>query len=205
MTTWQIEPLGSWNQPVTEYRASRYRFKASWENTLNLLLDEADRLDVRGAIALRIDVQRGDIRRDGMLSARASVGFPGVVVSFQSQFGPLSYATDAYEWWQHNVRAIALSLEALRAVDRYGVSKSGEQYAGWRAIESGGPAGFASADDAVRWLREVVNVPGSDGLSTKLLLRTAASMMHPDRSNGDRANWDRLDAARQILEAGGLL
>jgi hypothetical protein len=201
VTTWQIEPLGSWNRPVTEYRASRYRFKASWEHTLTLLVDEADRLDVRGAIALRIDVQRGDIRRDGMLSARASVGFPGVVVSFQSRFGPLSYATDAYEWWQHNVRAIALSLEALRAVDRYGVSKSGEQYAGWRAIESGHPAGFASADEAVRWLREVTGVT-DPAVSSESLLRRAAAMWHPDRNNGDRSNWDRLDAAKQLLDSG---
>lgn len=205
MTTWQIEPLGTWGKATTKDRSSRHRFKASWTDTLDLILGEAVKLGLRGAIAIRVDVQRGDIRLDGMLRANANVGFPGVTVSFQSRYGPLSYATDAYDHWQANVRAIALSLQALRAVDRYGVSKSGEQYVGWRAIESGRSANFASADDAVRWLQEIVDVPGSDGLSAKLLYRTAASLLHPDRNNGDRANWDRLDAARQLLDAGGLL
>lgn len=44
----------------------------------------------------------------------------------------LVYATDACRYWQHNVRSIALGLEALRAVDRYGISRRGEQYAGFR-------------------------------------------------------------------------
>lgn len=205
MSPWQIEPLGTWTNPITKNRASKWRFKASWTDTMDLLTSEIAKLGVRGSVALRIDVQRGDIRLDGMLRANANVGFPGVVVSFESRYGPLSYATDAYDYWQANVRAIALSLQALRAVDRYGVSKSGEQYVGWRAIESGRPSGFASADEAIRWLREIVDVPGSEGLSTKLLLRTAASLLHPDRNNGDRANWDRLDAAKQLLEAGGSL
>ncbi len=203
MTTWQIEPLGTWTKPRTKDRMSHWRFRAPWTDTMDLLTSEIEKLGVRGAIALRIDVQRGDIRRDGMLRANALVGFPGVVVSFESRYGPLSYATDAYDSWQANVRAIALSLQALRSVDRYGVSKSGEQYIGWRAIESARPAGFATADEALRWLREVTEL--TTDASTALLVRRASAMWHPDRANGDRANWDRLDAARQILEAGGLL
>lgn len=45
----------------------------------------------------------------------------------------LVYATDVCAYWQHNVRSIALGLDALRAVDRYGISKRGQQYAGFRA------------------------------------------------------------------------
>lgn len=201
MTTWQIEPLGTWGKPITKDRASHWRFKASWTDTMDLLANEITKLAVRGAIAVRVDVQRGDVRLDGMLRANAAVGFPGVVVSFESRHGPLSYATDAYDHWQANVRAIALSLQALRAVDRYGVSTSGEQYAGWRAIESGRPAGFASADEAVRWLREVTGVT-DPAVSSQPLLRRAAAMWHPDRNNGDRSNWDRLDVAKQLLDSG---
>ena len=41
----------------------------------------------------------------------------------------------------HNLRSIALGLKALRAVDRYGVSRRGEQYAGFRAaLTAGGNA-----------------------------------------------------------------
>lgn len=199
MIAWQHEPLGPWNRPVTENRGSRWRFKAPWENTLGLVCSEIEKLDVRGTVALRIDVQRGDIRRDGMLRANAKVGFPGVVVSFQSKFGPLSYATDEYDHWQANVRAIALSLQALRAVDRYGVSRSGEQYQGWRAIESGRPAAFATVDEAVRWLREATGITDV-AVPTDRLLRLMSAKLHPDR-NGDAAAWDRLDQARQIIKA----
>jgi len=44
------------------------------------------------------------------------------------------------EDWRHNVRSIALGLEALRAVDRYGISRRGEQYAGFRAALASGAA-----------------------------------------------------------------
>lgn len=52
----------------------------------------------------------------------------------------LVYATDACEDWRHNVRSIALGLEALRAVDRYGITRKGEQYAGFRAALTAGSA-----------------------------------------------------------------
>lgn len=41
------------------------------------------------------------------------------------------YATDICVLWKHNVRSIALGLESLRAVDRYGITKRGQQYAGF--------------------------------------------------------------------------
>ena len=57
-------------------------------------------------------------------------------VAVQAALDPskrLVYATDCCMFWQHNLRSIALGLEALRAVDRYGISRRGEQYAGFRA------------------------------------------------------------------------
>lgn len=200
MTAWQIEPLGTWDRPQTKHRAPASRFTASWTDTMNLLTSEIEKLGLRGAIAVRVDVERGDIRRDGMLRANARVGHPGVVVSFDSRHGPLTYATDAYTTWQANLRAIALSLQALRAVDRYGVTRSGEQYQGWRAIEAQ-PVGFVNADAALRWLRDVVGAPTTTDPRT--LLRRAAAKLHPDRV-GDRTDWDTLDAARQVLEAAGV-
>jgi hypothetical protein len=47
------------------------------------------------------------------------------------QKGRMVLATDEYEDWQSNARAIALTLEALRAVDRYGATQ-GRQYAGFQ-------------------------------------------------------------------------
>lgn len=142
---YEIRPLGTWTDPVTKNRASSSRFRASWQSTLDLLARETEMLGAP-LVVMQIDVTEGDLRRDGMLRAGAKVNFPGVRVSFDSKHGPLTYATDAYDrqysgdmpGWQANVRALALALEALRAVDRYGVTKRGEQYCGWLAIEAGG-------------------------------------------------------------------
>lgn len=62
-------------------------------------------------------------------------------VAIQSATDPskrLVYATDCCCYWQHNVRSIALGLGALRAVDRYGISRRGEQYSGFRAALTSG-------------------------------------------------------------------
>src|SRR5579863_10251967 len=57
-----------------------------------------------------------------MLYAGAKLRTQGIILTFNSKHGPLSYPCDKYSNWQANLRAIALSLEALRAVDRYGVT-----------------------------------------------------------------------------------
>lgn len=83
----------------------------------------------------------GDERR-AMRAAHPDVGGdPADFVALQAALDPgrrLVYATDACAFWQHNVRSIALGLEALRAVDRYGISRRGEQYAGYRAALTAG-------------------------------------------------------------------
>jgi len=131
-----------------------------------------------------------------------------VAISFESSFGPLRYATDAHErqysWakldgWQANVRAIALSLEKLRAVDRYGVTRRGEQYAGWRAIEAP-KSEFPTADAAAKWMRAYADDTLSLGEYPTFgaLYRAMAKVMHPDKG-APRADWDRLDEARRVL------
>ena len=67
----------------------------------------------------------------------AAVGLARLELSFDSHdHGRLTYATDQYTERQDNVRAIALSLEALRAVERWGVSK-GRQYTGFAQLTAG--------------------------------------------------------------------
>lgn len=207
-----IRPLGVWLEPVTEDRRGAHLFKASWADTLTLLGYELERLGAYQAV-FQIDVTEGELRRDGMLRAQAKVGFPGVRVSFTSIHGPLTYATDAYErqygWskldgWQANIRAIALGLQALRAVDRYGVTRRGEQYRGWQALTAQ-PAGMTDeqaaefiahwADDPVRFTATTVL---TDPAARDRAFKVAASKTHPDRT-GDKDTLARLSAARAQL------
>ena len=210
---WQIRPLGPWLDPVTADRKSSGTFKAHWDQTLALLDAEVEALGGDGPVVIQIDVQAVDLRADGMLRTRARVGdFPGVIVSFTSRHGALRYATDAFEqrWsgalpgWQANVRAIALSLQALRAVDRYGVTRRGEQYTGWSALPAARAQGsqwFTEPAEARTWLvrsAAELGVPHEPGASLPGLYRLLAKRMHPD-VRGDRDLWDRLDAAAAVL------
>ena len=134
-----FRPL-TWTGPSTPaaQRRSRWTFKASWSDTLTLLDGELAHLGAH-EVVIEADFREKDIRLDGMPRASApQPEHPGVRIAFESKHGPLVYAADSCTDWQHNVRSIALGLEALRAVDRYGITRRAEQYAGWRQIEAKG-------------------------------------------------------------------
>lgn len=204
----EVRPLPAWTDRVTELRRSAATFRATWPTTLKLLERETEHLGA-ALVIIQLDIDADDLRRDGMPRARARTGHPGVVVSFTADIGPLRYASDTYdepEWgsatlsaWQANVRAIALGLQALRAVDRYGITTSRQQYQGWLALPAGDAPAFATADEALRWMRTKAG-PDYTGAGRQLLYRTLAKQLHPDARGGDQTEWDRLDAARRLLD-----
>jgi hypothetical protein len=152
-------------------------FRASWTDTVGLLLRE--HLKPRETL-IEIDVREQDIRLDGMPRANAVQQSPGVVLTLiGTPHGDLRYPCSTYRTWQANVRAIALALEALRKVDRYGVTKRGEQYAGWKAL----PAG----DDEAQRGRDLIREHG--GVSE------AIKATHPDHG-GDADEFRAVLAAR---------
>lgn len=188
----RFHPLTEWpaaRTPVAQ-RKSRWSFRAGWNETLALLEDELLKLratDVVVSAALRSE----DIRIDGWPRANASVTYPGVILSFSSKHGPLRYLTDRYEFWQHNLRAIALGLGALRAVDRYGITERGEQYVGWKAI----PATTTSRADSKGFLFKIAGETSPSDLDEKAIYRKALIAAHPDHG-GSR------ELLEQVQEAG---
>lgn len=207
MITYEFRPL-DWTDPVLPGKRKIAQFRATYPDTLNLLFGEVQKLGGKHLV-LQVDIRERDIRADGLPRANARHGEnPGVIVSFESRHGPLRYATDTYTDWQDNLRAIALALGALRAVDRYGVSRRGEQYTGWRAIAAPKPV-FADAAAAETWMRgygaEMLGQPGGRWAgSLSPLYKAMAKRMHPD-AGGERAEWDRLDEARRVLAEAGVL
>jgi hypothetical protein len=210
---YEIRPLGPWLEPVTNPRRSSSTFRAKWADTLDLLQYETELLGAQ-LVVVQVDVGDTDIRRDGMLYANAKVEFPGVRVSFDSVHGPLTYSTDAYDrfyghslpGWQANVRAIALALEALRAVDRYGVSSRGEQYQGWTAIEATATVSDVSAAALLLDSNDPGRLIGAQPTVITAAWKAALRRNHPD--TGDTTNPDmaaigsKLKAARDLLLAG---
>lgn len=192
-----VRPLT--NPPPLGGQASK--FKASFRATTTLLKRELELLDAR-RIVLLLDITDRNIRADGLPRADARLGMPAVGLSFESVHGPLRYVTGEYREWRDNLRAIALSMEALRSVDRYGVSKRGEQYAGWRAI----PASTDAADQIVtegqamellgQWLEQ-----GGDYAAAA---KRAVKATHPDRNPDDPAAATRFRQVQRAKEILGL-
>ena len=206
-----IRPLERWPDPETEQRRSGSAFKTPWNGTLGLLYREAQHLGA-DLIVIQVVTASSRTKVDGSIPANASVTHAGAVVSMDTPRGPLRFATDAHESrylrdkpeWQMNVHAIALGLQALRAVDRYGITTTGQQYTGWLQIESGAialPAGLTK-DEAAAVIGEMAGwrIPPDwmDPRVVQLAYRDAARLHHPD-AGGDRANWDRLEAAMRAL------
>lgn len=184
----QVRPIDKWPGVLRVGNRPWSRFSASLADTLELLARELRFLGAK-QIVLQAAFRERDIRLDGLPRATARPDHPGLILAFESKFGPLQYATDEYRDWEDNLRAIALSLEALRKVDRYGVSKRGEQYRGWRALTTGtDPADqIATQEQAEDFLAEW------DGD-----WRRAAAETHPDRG-GDPDRFRQVMKARELL------
>jgi hypothetical protein len=185
-----------------------------WKSTLELLDDEVRYLAVASVVVIEAGFADWDLRTDrrGPL-ARVRESHPGVIISFESgAYGPMRYATDAYEpkWsgdppgWQANVRAVALTLKALRDLDRWGVARRGQQYTGWKALPATSGVTFPSADEALRWMTEH-KPKGFMGDTARELYRALARRWHENGSAPDADQWERLEAAKLLLQTANLL
>lgn len=197
-----VRPIVTWPGALTPgWKRERGNFSASWSATLQLLARELREVGATAKV-LQVAIPENQFRIDGYPRATARQEHPGVILSFTSRTaGPLSFPCDRFEHWQTNVRAIALAMEALRKVDRYGITRNAEQYQGWKAIGTGRALGAgmseAEALDVLGAAAEIVR--GTQDITTADLVRRARGKAHPDRNGGSREAWDRVEAAALVL------
>ena len=178
-----------WPYPKTATRRGPGTFSATYPKTLRDLATELRALDVYDC-ELHIGVAPDAIRRDGQLRVvnnRIKVPVhPGVELRFTSKIGPQRYHTDACEVWRHNVRSIVLGLEALRAVERYGIGGAGEQYRGFVAeLPESSSASTPTAE------RGWAIIAAQNGNVARALHAT-----HPD-NGGDPVDFTSVNLARE--------
>ena len=202
-----FRPITVWPGEATPASDRAYsRFEATYEATLDLLKRELGYLEATDVV-LQVDVDEYHVRRDGYLRSGAKPRSPGVIVAFGSKWGHQQYATDVFTEWEANLRAIALGLSDLRRLDRYGISKKGEQYRGWTALPPGsgdGGSKVRTRDEAVRVILEASGHfgmwPDHDEDAQKRLIRSAMKNTHPELRGGSSEDFDRVVAARSFFE-----
>lgn len=215
MSTWpdtmKVAPIREWPGELSRNR-SHSLFKAGLTDTLDLLDREiwhlCDTRSQRESAELLIAIPAGALwRQDGRPRAHAAAEHPGVIFSLDSKHGPLSYPCDTFTTWQDNLRAVALALEALRKVDRYGVTKRGEQYRGFLAIEAtASPAGFTTSVEALHFIGVLAHAePDPNNIrAVRAVLRAAQRAAHPDHG-GSAAIFQRVSLAEARLREEGLV
>lgn len=172
-----FKPLPIWPRKATAgRRISPYRSR--WEVTLRDLERELGHLKAT-EVDIALGVRPEDLTRAGQVRAGVKPTHPGVEVSFLTPKGRFVYVTDACIDWKDNVRSVALGLEALRAVNRYGITPEGEQYRGFMQLE----------DPMVVWGRELI---AKHGTARKALMAT-----HPDRG-GSAGDFQAVQAASEV-------
>jgi len=206
----RFRPLGPTDWPGQRPTSTRHSpFDATLSSTQELLGRELRMVSAKDPV-IQIELSESQIRIDGLPRADARPPRPGVILAFtHPSVGGLRYPCERFRTWQDNVRAIALGLEALRKVERYGITSDHQQYRGWRAIESRTvvPAsGDVDEAKAVIMLAANVgpNVWGSGFAATlPVVLRAAQRKTHPDSPDGsDEAFHAVQEAIRTLKDAG---
>lgn len=185
---WQAQP--KYLQALTVYKA------------LDLVKRELRLLGVRGTAYIEVDVVgERDVRQDGELRSDARFNGPGCIISAEHpKAGSLRWACDSYTRLEYNIRAIAATIESLRAVERYGCVRDAEQFRGFKAIPSSTGVTL-SREAAVKILRAHSGEELRADTHAMTLLhafQVARNRTHPDRG-GDPAHWHAVEAAARVL------
>lgn len=191
----EFRPIDTWPWPHTDRREDS-PFSAGHQATRDLLERELRMLDTAvGRICMALS--DAGIRQDrtGPL-ASASPDHPGVIVVAELTSGEtLRFGTDRYRGWQANLRAVSLGMESLRRVDRYGITRSGEQYRGFMAL----PAGDGETSEAEAWsVIERMSGMSAPRDHPDRAVRCAMAAAHPDR-DGDPDLFDAVVRAAKVL------
>jgi hypothetical protein len=166
-------------------------FRATWNATMELLEQELRLLDAKEPVVIEAGYEPFEIRQDGRPRANARPRDPAVIISFTGRAGALRIGCDVYVMDRANLRAIALTLESLRAVDRYGATRRGEQYQGWQALP-------VQAGLTVQEAESFIRTYGGHERPMREAYHAAARHLYP-KNGDDHALWDHLQRAKDAL------
>lgn len=178
--------------------------RANWSKAFTKLRYELARIKATDVV-LEAGYKPTQLRNDGWPMATASPEHSAVRVWFKAKRQSLCFQYDGWRDVEMNVYMIALTLERLRAVERYGCTQSDEQYRGWSQLPPGTGKGpivadeFGSANGARLFLAETAGVPLHRDVIDADLYRAAARRAHPDQG-GTNELMAKVNRAKEYIE-----
>lgn len=175
-----------WKRTSYYQRKQNNQFIKSFAVARDQLLHEVSMLGGRNVI-LSTNIP---LRNDGLPYANfREPEDPGVAIYFNYKDRPMCFACDKYRYTRENIRAISLTIGALRGIERWGASDMME-----RAFR-----GFAAIEDKSNSWRDVLGFkpderPTADEIDARF--REQVKIHHPD-SGGDARKFQLIISARE--------
>ena len=110
--------------------------RANWAKAFEKLRHELSRINATDVV-VEAGYQAKQVRADGWPYSAAKPEHGQVRVSFKKGELSMSFFYGSWPSTEMNAYMIALTLERLRAVERYGCVQSDEQYRGWAQLPPG--------------------------------------------------------------------
>lgn len=184
--TW---PIGY--KRTADYNRHRSQFKQTMERAQRFMRDEVARI---GGTDLIVS-SNIPVRNDGMLYAdymRRKIDDPGVAIYFKMKGRDVVMCCDQYSQVWENVYALGKGIEALRGMDRWGVSEFLERaFTGFTALPE-----FTTADIKSSWETLGLSAKPADIGIVHSAYKTLAKKAHPDMG-GSADGFDELNKAYQ--------
>jgi hypothetical protein len=164
------------------------QFKVDYGKAVRDLSYELDRLDVESAY---LSTDR-ELRVDGQPRADRNPVSPAVALYFVRKGKQLCIPCDKFQTVRDNIRAVGLTLEAIRRMERYGTSQTVEAtLSGFAALPE-----TASPNAGPRPWHEVLQVaPDADPEIVRSVWKRLVARYHPD--NGDTGDADKFHEVQQ--------
>lgn len=195
----------------SDFGSKSGQFKARIHETIQKISDELDKLGAAQGL-IELDIDAADLKRvkRGQFPSWGEERSPRVRLTFtHPDLGPLQYPCGTYDYQRHNLRAIALTLEALRAIERYGACTGSQQYEGFKGLPPGEELDeyFGTPVDAAAYVARLAGKPEStadaileDADYFAFCYKAAAKAAHPDSGGSDR-QFQTLQQARDLIRA----
>lgn len=114
----------------------------------------------------------------------------GAAVYFQRQGKAMAFACDRYDLLRDNIHALALTIEALRGIERWGASEMMERaFSGFKQL--------AAENPGMSWWATLQLSAGATVDQIEKAYKAMARLAHPDIPGGSDVAMAALNAARE--------